>query len=126
MKCDFNEFLRIMTLILIILLVIQGLDYIFGCGVNNYLFILFCIVFAFTIGAIYHNILSYRKKNSGNECLEDEIKVKLSELQDEINVLYEEQGLTDEVLNKQIVLNNMRNALNMSNESDVITCEDCE
>lgn len=62
MKSDFNEFLRIMTCILIILLIIQGLDYIIGFGVNNHIFIIFCIVFAFTIGTIYHNILMERKE----------------------------------------------------------------
>lgn len=62
MALDFNEFLRIMTCILIILLVIQGLDYIVGFGINNYIFIVFCIVFAFTVGTIYHNILVGRNK----------------------------------------------------------------
>lgn len=61
MSFDFYEFLRIMTFVLIVLLIVQGLDYIVGFGVNNYLFILFCIAFAFTVGAIYHNILIEKK-----------------------------------------------------------------
>lgn len=61
MRVDFNEFLRVMTCVLIILLIIQGLDYITGIGINNYLFVLFCIAFAFTIGSIYHNILMDRE-----------------------------------------------------------------
>ena len=61
MRIDFNEFLRIMTCILIILLIVQGLDVIFGFGVNTFLFVLFCIAFAFTVGAVYHNVLMERK-----------------------------------------------------------------
>ena len=73
---EFEEFLRIMTCILIILLVIQGLDYIFGIGVNNYVFIVFCIVFAFTIGAIYHNIIEEKHKQDVDEKLMDETDVE--------------------------------------------------
>ena len=61
MRIDFNEFLRIMTCILIVLLIVQGLDVIFGFGVNTFLFVIFCIAFAFTIGAVYHNVLMERK-----------------------------------------------------------------
>lgn len=61
MRIDFNEFLRVMTFILIILLIVEGLNLIFGFGVNTFLFVLFCIAFAFTIGAVYHNVLMERK-----------------------------------------------------------------
>ena len=119
MRCDFNEFLRIMTWILIVLLVIQGLDYIFGCGVNNYLFILFCIVFAFTIGSIYHNILMERKNNIC-DVSKDSTLEKLNEMQEEINVLYEKEGLSDEVLDKQVEVNTIRNALDLPDETEII------
>lgn len=71
MRVDYNEFLRIMTCILIILLIIQGLDYLTGFGVNNHIFIIFCIVFAFTIGTIYHNILMERKAEE-MECVDED------------------------------------------------------
>lgn len=67
MSLDYNEFLRLMTSILIVLLIIQGLDYIFGFGVNNYLFIIFCIAFAFTVGTIYHNIMIDRRMKMVSE-----------------------------------------------------------
>ena len=66
MNSSFNEFLRVQTFILIILLVIQGLDYIFGFGVNNYVFLVFCIVFAFTLGSIYHNIITIEGDERNN------------------------------------------------------------
>ena len=81
MALDFNEFLRIMTSILIILLVVQGLDYVFGFGVNNYVFIVFCIVFAFTIGREMEN------QNEGelNERLQDELEKEVEELNKELD-----------------------------------------
>ena len=86
MNLDFNEFLRIMSAILIILLVIQGLDYIVGFGINNYIFVVFCIVFAFTMGGIYHNIIHERSKKSM-----DKYKKEVLDLLYRIN----EEGLTD-------------------------------
>lgn len=71
-----------MSCILIILLIIQGLDYIFGFGVNNYLFVLFCIVFAFTMGGIYHNILQEKQKKSMEEYKQDFV-VLLNRIDDE-------------------------------------------
>ena len=57
----FIDFLMIMVCILIILLIIQGLDYIVGFGVNNYMFVLFCVCFSFTLGSVYHHILRTRE-----------------------------------------------------------------
>lgn len=88
MKLDFNEFLRIMSCILIILLIIQGLDYIFGFGVNNYMFILFCICFAFTMGGIYHNIIQERA-NQDMQDYKEEVLILLNRINDE--------GLTNEL-----------------------------
>ena len=86
MALDFNEFLRIMTSILIILLVVQGLDYVFGLGVNNYVFIVFCIVFAFTIGSIYHHILISRAmENQNEEELNERLQDKLEKEVEELN-----------------------------------------
>lgn len=64
---DFNEFLRVMSCILIMLLIVQGLDYIFGFGVNNYVFIIFCIIFAFVMGSIYYNVLLSRQREINHE-----------------------------------------------------------
>lgn len=121
MEIEFNEFLRIMTCILIILLIVQGLDYIFGFGVNNYVFIVFCIVFAFTVGAVYHNILMNSEiKNSVKEKVDDEVREELNSVQDEIDELYEQEGLTDEVLDKQIELNTRRHEENVSDERKIV------
>lgn len=121
MDIEFNEFLRVMTCILIILLIVQGLDYIFGFGVNNYVFIVFCIVFAFTVGAVYHNILmNSEKKNSVKAKVDDEVREELNSVQDEIDELYEQEGLTDEVLDKQIELNTRRHEENVSDERKIV------
>ena len=106
MKLDFNEFLRIMSCILIILLVIQGLDYIVGFGINNYIFIVFCIVFAFTMGSIYHNILDERKKNKGRA-----IRERLDNIQNEIDEEYNRNGLTEAVSKAQFELDKLREEL---------------
>lgn len=88
MNLDFNEFLRIMSAIMIVLLIIQGLDYIFGFCVNNYMFILFCICFAFTMGGIYHNIIQERNKQDKGE-----YKEEILELLNRID----SEGLTNEL-----------------------------
>lgn len=123
MNLNFNEFLRVMTAILIVLLIVQGLDYIFGFGVNNYVFIVFCIVFAFTIGAVYHNMLLDKEekvmKNS-KKTVDENLRQKLNDMQDEINESYEQEGLTDEVLDKQIELNAMRHELDVTDERKIV------
>ena len=120
MKIDFNEFLRIMSCILIILLIVQGLDYIVGIGVNNYLFIIFCITFAFTMGSIYHNILNERKRKERLE-YEKTITEKLEIVQDLINQDFEVNGLTDEVIKSQMALNHLREELNLEDDKDFTT-----
>ena len=90
-KVDFNEFLRIMSSILIVLLIFQGLDYIFGFGVNNYLFIVFCIAFAFTMGSIYHNIIIERE----NE-IKEKYRVEIFEMLEVIR----DNGLSDDSIAK--------------------------
>jgi len=87
MDIDFNEFLRIMSCILIVLLVFQGLDYIVGFGINNYLFILFCIAFAFTMGSIYHNIIIARNRKERRK-FEKDIRGVLENIR--------KDGLTDD------------------------------
>ena len=97
MAIDFNEFLRIQVGIMIILLVVQALDYVFGLGVNPYLFIIFCIVFAFTLGSVYYNIvLSSRSKTYDDKfrsmeeemaCNCEEIHSILSSLEERVNDL---------------------------------------
>ena len=116
---DLNEFLRIMTAILIILLVIQGLDLIFGVGVNNYVFVIFCITFAFTIGAIYQNIIQERRKSDKQRCKES-VKKRLKKLQEDINKEYEKFGLTDEVLENQVKMNEIRNEWDLTDETQVL------
>lgn len=116
MKLDFNEFLRIMSCILIILLIIQGLDYIFGFGVNNYMFVLFCICFAFTMGSIYHNILAEHKRKDRIR-YEQTVKDRLDIVQDLINQEFEQNGLTDEVITSQKALNRLREELNIPDEN---------
>ena len=116
---DLNEFLRIMTAILIILLVIQGLDLIFGVGVNNYVFVRFCITFAFTIGAIYQNIIQERRKSDKQRCKES-VKKRLKKLQEDINKEYEKFGLTDEVLENQVKMNEIRNEWDLTDETQVL------
>lgn len=123
MNLNFNEFLRVMTAVLIVLLIVQGLDYIFGFGVNNYVFIVFCIVFAFTVGAVYHSMLLDKeekvRKNS-KKTVDENLRQKLDDMQDEINESYEQEGLTDEVLDKQIELNAMRHELDVTDERKVV------
>lgn len=122
MDLDYNEFLRIMTCILTILLIVQGLDYIFGVGVNNYIFIVFCIVFAFTIGTVYHNIMMSRDVVEDVEN-NDDLRKELNLMQEEIDREYAEKGLVDEVLDKQIELNARRNELNVEDETIIINKE---
>ena len=74
---DFVEFLRFQACIMTMLLVVQALDYVFSFGVNNYLFVLFCIVFAFTLGSVYYNIIITNNREALEEklrALEKEIK----------------------------------------------------
>ena len=68
-----------MTCILIALLVIQALDYVFSFGVNNYLFVIFCIVFAFTLGSVYYNIVISNNREE-LDCRIDELEARLDEL----------------------------------------------
>lgn len=113
MKLDFNEFHRVVTCILVILLVIQGLDYIFGFGVNNYIFVIFCIVFAFTIGAIYHNVLE--DKEDKKETL---IKERINNIQSMIDKEFKENGLTESVIIAQEELDNLKNDLGLYNDNE--------
>ncbi len=119
MDIDYNEFLRIMSCILIVLLIIQGLDYIVGIGVNNYLFIIFCIVFAFTMGTIYHNILEERNRKDIISRV-DSINKRLDMIQEKINLEYELEGLSENVLLSQIELNKLRNELNIPDNNEVV------
>lgn len=114
MKIDFNDFLMIMSCILIILLIVQGLDYIFGFGVNIYMFIIFCIAFAFTMGSVYHNILDERRKK-----YEQTVYDRLNIVQSLINDEYEKSGLTDEVLQGQLALNHVREELGLKDKNSV-------
>lgn len=113
MNIDFNDFLRTVTCILIILLVFQGLDYIFGFGVNNYIFIVFCIVFAFAVGSIYHNVLINRK-SKGVKAIRD----ALDKIQEDIDKEYADKGLSSDLLNAQVTLNKLKEDLEF-NESVV-------
>ena len=108
MDIDFTEFLRVMTCILIILLIVQGLDYIVGFGINTFIFILFCITFAFTIGAVYHNILITRNS-------EDKKKVAshLEGMQGLLNGKIEKEGMTEEISMCQSALNELRAELGL-------------
>ena len=117
MNISYNEFLRIMTSILIVILVAQGLDYVFGFGVNYFFFIIFCITFAFMMGTIYYNIIEERRKQS-KSVFESEIKNLLDGIQEEINDEYEVNGLTDEILERQVRLNVMRSQLDMKDGDD--------
>lgn len=122
MNVDYHEFLRIMTWILIVLLVIQGLDYIVGFGVNNYLFIVFCITFAFTMGTIYYNILEERKakeQENDEKNAEEKIQEQLNEIQENIDREFKEKGLTDELLEAQVKLNEVRNELDLADKNNV-------
>lgn len=47
----------------------------------------------------------------------------LDKLQKEIDELYEKEGLTDEVLDKQIYVNKLRNAHDISDKSNRINGE---
>lgn len=47
----------------------------------------------------------------------------LDKLQKEIDELYEKDGLTDEVLDKQIYINKLRNAHDISDKSNCINGE---
>lgn len=51
---------------------------------------------------------------------EDEIKQKLRSMQDKVEKLYEEQGLSDEVLELQIEINRLRTEFDIADEKDVI------
>lgn len=94
---DFNEFLRFQSCIMILLLVVQALDYVFGFGVNLYAFVVFCIVFAFTLGSVYYNIIittnseKYDKKLKTMEdimaCNCEEIHSQLDSLEERISFL---------------------------------------
>ena len=45
---------------------------------------------------------------------------KLNKLQKEVDALYEEHGLTDEVLDKQIEINKLRHEHDITDESETI------
>lgn len=47
---------------------------------------------------------------------DDELKNILTELQNQSNKLYEEYGLTDEILELQIAINGLRSKFNMPDE----------
>ena len=51
------------------------------------------------------------------------VKRELSKEQNEINKLYASDGLTEEVLERQIALNIRRNELNISDESQIVNDE---
>ena len=106
MNLNFNELLRVLSTLLILLLIVQGLDLIFGFGVNNYVFIFFCIVFAFTMGCIYHNI-----QTSRNREFEESVYIKLDELQIILDGKIERQGMTNELRACQEALTELRKEL---------------
>ena len=106
MSLDFNDFLRLMSAVLIFLLIVQGLDLIFGLGVNKYLFIFFCIAFAFTMGSIYHNITTSKDKE-----FNESVTIKLKELDGVLNGKIERQGMTKELIACQEALINLRKEL---------------
>lgn len=51
-------------------------------------------------------------------------KISLSNKQKQINKMFEEEGLTDEILKKQIEVNKKRNELDIHDPSEVIANED--
>lgn len=50
---------------------------------------------------------------------DDELKNILTELQNQSNKLYEEYGLTDEILELQIAINGLRNKFDMPDETQL-------
>jgi len=50
---------------------------------------------------------------------DDELKNILTELQNQSNKLYEECGLTDEILELQIAINGLRSKFNMPDETQL-------
>ena len=51
-------------------------------------------------------------------------KISLSNKQKQINKMFEEEGLTDEILRKQIEVNKKRNEHDIHDPSEVITNDD--
>lgn len=51
------------------------------------------------------------------------VKRELDKKQSEINEEYAKNGLTDEILNKQVELNTLRNKYNISDKSNVVNDE---
>lgn len=51
-------------------------------------------------------------------------KISLSNKQRQINKMFEEEGLTDEILKKQLEVNKKRNELDIHDPSEVITNDD--
>ena len=51
-------------------------------------------------------------------------KISLSNKQKQINKMFEEEGLTDEILKKQIEVNKKRNEYDIHDPSEVITNDD--
>ena len=51
-------------------------------------------------------------------------KISLSNKQKQINDMFEEEGLTDEILKKQIEVNKKRNEHDIHDPSEVITNDD--
>ena len=45
---------------------------------------------------------------------------ELDEMQKEVNELYEKEGLTDEVLDKQLKINSLRNKYNITDKTEII------
>lgn len=58
-------------------------------------------------------MFEHLKKIFNKEKLEEELNKK----QEEINKQYEKEGLTNEVLDKQVALNQLRNELNISDST---------
>ncbi|MDO5818701.1 MAG: hypothetical protein Q4P11_00045 [Methanobrevibacter sp.] len=51
-------------------------------------------------------------------------KIKLSNKQKQINKMFEEEGLTDEILKKQLEVNNERNKLDIHDTNEVVYTDD--
>ena len=61
------------------------------------------------------NLISYREKiNRIN------LTRKLNKMQKEVNKLYEEEGLTDEVIQKQLEINELRHKENIPDTSELV------
>ena len=45
---------------------------------------------------------------------------RLAKMQQEVNELYEKEGLTEEVLNKQVTINTLRNEHDIADETELV------